>query len=155
LYKQIFIEEAFHRKIDSFSQELLQKNIKVEINAPPTLSFYSYPALLKIILDNLIENAIFFKATVNSFIRLSAFTQKEGVVIEVEDNGQGIEEEFLGRVYEMYFRGNEHSKGNGLGLYIVKKTVDKLGGVITISSKLGIGTKVSIFFPHQTERTLH
>jgi signal transduction histidine kinase len=155
LYKQIFIEEAFHRKIDSFSQELLQKNIKVEINASPTLSFYSYPALLKIILDNLIENAIFFKATVNSFIRLSAFTQKEGVVIEVEDNGQGIEEEFLGRVYEMYFRGNEHSKGNGLGLYIVKKTVDKLGGVITIKSKLGVGTKVSIFFPHQTERTLY
>jgi signal transduction histidine kinase len=152
LYKQIFIEEAFHRKIDSFSQELLQKNIKIEINAPPTLSFYSYPALQKIILDNLIENAIFFKATVNSFIRLSAFTQKDGVVIEVEDNGQGIEEEFLGRVFEMYFRGNEHSKGNGLGLYIVKKTVDKLGGGITIKSKLGVGTKVSIFFPHQAEK---
>ncbi|NOS55373.1 MAG: tetratricopeptide repeat protein [Cyclobacteriaceae bacterium] len=155
LYKQVFIEEAFHRKIDSFGQELLQKNIKVEIHAPSTLSFYSYPALLKIILDNLIENAIFFKATVNSFIRLNAYTHSEGVMIEVEDNGQGIEEEFLGRVFEMYFRGNEHSKGNGLGLYIVKKTIDKLGGVITISSKLGVGTKVSIFFPHQVEKTLH
>jgi signal transduction histidine kinase/TPR repeat protein len=155
LYKQVFIEEAFHRKIDSFGQELLQKNIKVEINAPSTLSFYSYPALLKIILDNLIENAIFFKATLNSFIKLNAYTHSEGVMIEVEDNGQGIEEEFLGRVFEMYFRGNEHSKGNGLGLYIVKKTVDKLGGVITISSKLGVGTKVSIFFPHQVDKILH
>lgn len=155
LYKQVFIEEAFHRKIDSFSQELQQRSIKVEINAPSVLSFYTYPALLKIILDNLIENAIFFKATVNSYIRLSAFTHDGWVMVEVEDNGQGIEEELLGRVYEMYFRGNEHSKGNGLGLYIVKKTVDKLGGVITISSKLGVGTKVSIFFPHQVERTLH
>ncbi len=155
LYKQIFIEETFHRKIDPFTQELLQKNIRVEISASPSLSFYSYPALLKIVLDNLIENAIFFKATVNSFIRLHAFAHQDGVMIEVEDNGQGIEEEFLGRVYEMYFRGNEHSKGNGLGLYIVKKTVDKLSGVITIKSKLGAGTKVSIFFPHQAEKTQH
>lgn len=155
LYKQIFIEETFHRKIDPFTQELLQKNIRVEISASPSLSFYSYPALLKIVLDNLIENAIFFKATVNSFIRLHAFAHQDGVMVEVEDNGQGIEEEFLGRVYEMYFRGNEHSKGNGLGLYIVKKTVDKLSGVITIKSKLGVGTKVSIFFPHQAEKTQH
>ncbi|MCX8491965.1 MAG: ATP-binding protein [Cyclobacteriaceae bacterium] len=155
LYKQIFIEETFHRKLDSFTQELVRKNFKVEISSPPNLFFYSYPALLTIVLDNLIENAIFFKAAVNSFIRLHAFAQQDGVMVNVEDNGQGIEEEFLGRVFEMYFRGNEHSKGNGLGLYIVKRAVDKLNGMITIKSKLGVGTKVSIFFPYQAEKARH
>ncbi len=153
LYKQIFLEDLFERKIDPFSQELLHKNIRVEIDTQSTLSFYSYPALIKIILDNLIENAIFFKGNVNSFIRLKAFAHRDGIIMEVEDNGQGIEKELMNRIFEMYFRGNEHSKGNGLGLYIVKKTVDRLKGQITITSEIGIGTKVSIFFPQKVEDT--
>ncbi len=44
------------------------------------------------------------------------------------DNGQGIDPAYLNRVFEMYFRANEKSKGNGLGLYIVKKMTDKLNG---------------------------
>jgi signal transduction histidine kinase len=69
------------------------------------------------------------------------------VVVIVSDNGIGIDPVYLPRVFEMYFRANERSTGNGLGLYIVKKMVDKMNGRIEIKSELGKGTEVKIFIP--------
>ncbi len=151
LYKEVFVKELMKIGLDSFHQELHLKGVKVDIDVDPTLSFYSYPALIKIIFDNLIENSISFRKEAAAHLLLRAFPSGDGVVVEFEDNGQGIEEEYLDRVFEMYFRGNEHSKGNGLGLYIVQKTASKLKGQVSISSKVGIGTKVTIFFPRQVE----
>ena len=66
--------------------------------------------------------------------------------MEVQDNGEGIPEEFKDRIFEMYFRANERSKGNGLGLYIVKKAVEKLGGTIGLKSELYTGSTFTISF---------
>jgi signal transduction histidine kinase len=107
-------------------------------------TFYSYPALLRIIIENLVENSIFFSGPSDPVIRFKAFSSGGDVVIEVHDNGEGIPTEYQDRMFEMYFRANERSKGNGLGLYIVKKAVDKLGGVITVTSELHRGTSFAI-----------
>ncbi|MGC4022415.1 MAG: ATP-binding protein [Cyclobacteriaceae bacterium] len=71
------------------------------------------------------------------------------VELRVADNGQGIDNNYLPRVYEMYFRANEKSTGNGLGLYIVKKMVEKLQGKIHIESEMGRGTTVTIHLPNR------
>jgi signal transduction histidine kinase len=149
IYKELFIDELFKRELDLFSEDLLEKNIRIEIKVEPTLSFYSYPALVKIVIQNLIENAISFCGSRNPLIWLSAYKEGGEVVIIVEDNGQGIEGEYVSRVFDMYFRGNERSKGNGLGLYIVKKTADKIKARLKLDSVVGKGTKISIFFPLQ------
>jgi signal transduction histidine kinase len=154
LYREVFVKELMKIGLDSFKQELHLKGVMFDIDVDPTLSFYSYPALIKIIFDNLIENAISFRKEVGAHLILRAYQSGDGVIVEFEDNGQGIEEAYLGQVFDMYFRGNEQSKGNGLGLYIVQKTVGKLKGQVSISSKIGIGTKVTIFFPRQVEDVL-
>ncbi|NOS55374.1 MAG: hypothetical protein HOP37_03850, partial [Cyclobacteriaceae bacterium] len=154
LYKEVLVKELMKMGLDSFNQELHLKGVKVDIDVDPNLSFYSYPALIKIIFDNLIENSISFRKEAGARLMLRAFTSQGGVVVEFEDNGQGIEEQYLGQVFEMYFRGNEQSKGNGLGLYIVQKTAAKLKGRVSITSKIGMGTKVTIFFPQSVEDTV-
>jgi signal transduction histidine kinase len=70
-------------------------------------------------------------------------------VLTFEDNGQGIDELYLQRIFEMYFRANEKSKGNGLGLYIVKKIVDKLRGTVSVKSQFGKGTLITVTLPNQ------
>ena len=79
------------------------------------------------------------------------------VNLEVEDNGQGIDPQFKDRIFDMYFRGNDRSKGNGLGLYIVKKAVEKLNGRITFSSVYGKGSTFLVSFPtnHNHTEVIH
>ena len=152
LYEKVSMEEIFKGELGLLSQELLQRNIRTEIEVDPCLSFCSYPALVKIIVENLIENAVSFCGVNDPLIRLKAFKDNDEVLITVEDNGQGIEKDYVEKVFDMYFRGSERSKGNGLGLYIVKKTADKLKARVVLQSDAGRGTKISIFFPPHIER---
>jgi signal transduction histidine kinase len=69
-------------------------------------------------------------------------------VIQFMDNGIGIEERYLTRVFDMFFRGTETNKGAGLGLYIVKEAVEKLRGDIQIESVIGQGTVFKITLPN-------
>ncbi|HEU5290893.1 MAG TPA: tetratricopeptide repeat protein, partial [Cyclobacteriaceae bacterium] len=146
VYKEVFLKDIFDTVCDGFRESLQRKNIKTVCEIELKGAFYSYPALLRIIIENLVENSISFSGQSDPFIRFKAYSSGGEVVMEVQDNGEGIPEEFLGRMFEMYFRANERSKGNGLGLYIVRKAVDKLGGVITVSSELHQGTSFFIRF---------
>jgi signal transduction histidine kinase len=65
------------------------------------------------------------------------------------DNGIGIDEENLTRVFEMFYRATEQSDGSGIGLYIVKNAVDKLGGQISVASRIGQGTRFNIILPNR------
>ena len=70
----------------------------------------------------------------------------------IEDNGMGIKEEDLPRIFEKGFtgfNGRYEKKSSGLGLYLCKKTLDKLGHHIEISSKVGEGTRIEITFPKE------
>jgi signal transduction histidine kinase len=69
----------------------------------------------------------------------------------VEDNGQGIKPEYQPRVFEMFYRANESSGGTGLGLFLVKKIIDQLNGIIRVESTFRMGTTVEIILSAQTE----
>ena len=64
------------------------------------------------------------------------------------DNGIGIKENSLKRIFEMFYRATEQSDGSGIGLYIVKNAVEKLGGQIDVASQLGEGTRFHILLPN-------
>lgn len=147
IYKEVFINDVFELALNNFKDELTKKQIQTTLSLRRELSFASYPALVQIIVNNLMENAIAFSDKPTSTINLRAFELRQEIVIEVQDNGQGIEEEYLERVFEMYFRANEKSRGNGLGLYIVKKTLQKIGGRVELTSTYTKGTTVKIFLP--------
>jgi signal transduction histidine kinase len=73
-------------------------------------------------------------------------TQKE-VTIHVVDNGQGIHPDHKEKIFNMFYKASPYSNGSGLGLYIAKETIAKLGGDISVSSELGKGSTFSIILP--------
>lgn len=145
IHKEIFFSDIFELAADALQEEIKQKNIRVTTEINVNESFYSYPALLKIITENLLENAITFSEA-GSEVLLKAYSEPGMVYLEVKDNGIGIDPEYQDKIFDMYFRAHERSKGNGLGLYIVKRMVEKLRGKIILISKTGAGTTVIISF---------
>jgi signal transduction histidine kinase len=77
-------------------------------------------------------------------IIIRAFVGSSHATIIISDNGEGIDEEQQPKIFSMFYRGTTRSTGSGLGLYLVKETVEKLGGSITLSSKLGHGTTFTV-----------
>ncbi len=151
LYKEVSIREIFEMELSNLQTELEKKKIKTTTSVNLSHPFYSYGALIRIIVQNLVENSVAFCAQNSAVINLSAYEKNHEVVLEVNDNGVGIEPEYINRVFEMYLRANEHSKGNGLGLYIVKKTVQKLNGRVELESTLNIGTTIRVFLPQHLD----
>ncbi len=104
---------------------------------------------LSIICCNLISNAFKYRNTelTNSYLHINIEIKSGFLHIEFEDNGIGIAEENIEKVFEMFFRATVKADGSGLGMYIVKQAVTKLNGEIYIKSALKKGTKTFIKIP--------
>lgn len=149
IFKEVFVQETLENIFDTFRKELTSRGIQTQLNIQYKSAFNSYPALVKIIAENLIENSIVFSNTASPFIHVDVVDAQGGVELRVSDNGEGIAISVKERIFEMYFRGSERSKGNGLGLYIVKKAVEKLHGHITFESVAYHRTTFKVFLPSQ------
>jgi signal transduction histidine kinase len=79
-----------------------------------------------------------------AYIKVSSRKQNNAVLINVEDNGEGIRPELQGRIFDMFYRGNENSKGSGLGLYIAKEAAMKIHGNISVRSEYGKGSVFTV-----------
>jgi signal transduction histidine kinase/ligand-binding sensor domain-containing protein len=112
-------------------------------------SFYTDVRRLKIILSNLISNSIKYydPEKESPFIEVKVEHTDQQAIIRVIDNGLGIAPEHQAHVFDMFYRGNESAKGSGLGLYIVKETVEKLNGKITVNSLLHNGSTFEVVLP--------
>ena len=82
------------------------------------------------------------------FVKINIIQENNLVNIRVEDNGTGIESKFHDKIFNMFFRASEKSTGSGLGLYIVRQTIDKLNGHISMESEYGTGTTFIINLPN-------
>jgi signal transduction histidine kinase len=99
---------------------------------------------LREVLLNLYENARLAGArTVRTVVRMSAQTEADdSLVIEVTDDGGGIAEDVLPRIFEPHF--STRTSGSGLGLAITRRLVESWGGAVTIESAIGRGTTVTV-----------
>lgn len=119
--------------------------------------FYSDYMRISIILNNLISNAYKYANPNIShpevFVRIRPLESK--IQITVSDNGIGINEKYLDKIFNMFFRASDQSTGSGLGLYLVKNAVEKLNGYIEVQSQLDQGTEFNVFLPKvlQLEKT--
>lgn len=124
--------------------------IKVIKNFELNCSFVSDTKRLRIILSNLITNSIKYHnyGQEEPFIQVNAYPEGNFIKIEIIDNGKGIEQQYLDKIFDMFFRAsNIGAEGSGLGLYIVKDTVEKLEGAISVTSQVGKGTTFTLVFP--------
>ncbi len=101
---------------------------------------------LKIILQNIIGNAIKYSDPnkSESYISIEFKKENDKNKIIVNDNGKGIKKDRIDKIFNMYYRGTAASQGSGLGLFIVKEMIQRLGGEILVTSKDGIGTTFTL-----------
>lgn len=111
--------------------------------------FYSDRMKVHIILSNIISNSIKYRdAAKASRLEIAIETDTQWAQIQISDNGIGINKNYLKHIFDMFYRATERSDGSGLGLYIVKQTVERLGGKIEVSSELGAGSCFRIRIPN-------
>jgi signal transduction histidine kinase len=138
------IEETFDQLRYSTAAGLaVERVVTIKQDTP----FYCDRWRLKVILNNIISNAIRYRNGKDPVIKVSIEVDRQCARLEIEDNGKGIEKEHLGSVCKMFYRATDDGAGSGLGLYIVKETIDKLNGSINIDSEVGRGTMVKLNIP--------
>ena len=140
------VEDSFERLKYMEGSENISKSIEVENNMP----LFSDEYRLSVIINNLVSNAIKYRDVQkdHSVINLHANITDTHLDLIFSDNGIGISPKYLQRIFDMFFRATERSEGAGLGLYIVRETVDKLHGSISVDSKMGEGTTFKIKIPN-------
>jgi PAS domain S-box-containing protein len=126
-------------------------NIEVIFEIQDAAPFYSDSARIAIILNNLFSNSIKYQDRYkkSSFLNVNIVTDPEKAVITVTDNGIGIPADHVGKIFNMFYRASDVSKGSGLGLYITKETIVKLGGTVEVKSEFGAFTTFEIILPNQ------
>lgn len=124
----------------------IQKEIRIGSDVP----FYSDHNRVTIIFSNLISNAIKYADPGKevSMVTLSITVTDKQALIEFSDNGVGIDEEHVNSIFDMFYRAHDNSKGSGLGLFILKEAVTRLGGKVNVESTRGVGTKFQIRLPN-------
>jgi len=112
--------------------------------------FYTDKTRLEIILKNLISNAIRYADfdKQSPFIQLKATIHASHTTIRIGDNGIGIDEEHLYKIFDMFYRAHDHAKGSGIGLFLVRESVKMLRGTITVESEPLKGTTFILNLPN-------
>ncbi len=105
---------------------------------------------ISIILNNIISNAIKYRSFhTPSYIKIHAHIAPEEVSIKISDNGIGIHPRHMDKIFNKFYKASESAKGSGLGLYIVKESLSKIGGTIEIQSVPNEGTEILLVVPNQ------
>ena len=116
---------------------------------------YTNAEYLEQVIINLLINASQALDKTDNWIRMSAAigpNWREHVIIEVSDNGCGMTDETMQRIFEPLFTTKDPRKGTGLGLYVCHNLIENIGGRIEVESKPGHGTKFRVILPDQERR---
>ncbi len=148
-YNEIDFTDLLQNFVKSFSSDL----VHFQVNVQQDQVCYGDVFRIKTILKNLIENAIRFKNLDrgNVLIDIAVKVENEGTEICISDNGVGIEEADIKKIFELFFHGDNKQAGAGIGLFVVHEAVVRMNGEIAISSKVEEGTTITVKLPQHWE----
>jgi len=149
--------------LNAFLQECLEGlsyveeygKVKVSIDVPELLFCYSDRNRLKVVFTNILSNGFRYydQSKEVSFISVSVDAiEKDTITLLFKDNGTGIKIGHMSRIFDMFYRGTDRNNGSGLGLYIVKESIEKIGGRVSMSSVYGQGTSVLVSIANMNHR---
>lgn len=145
--EEFSLDEQLRQCVLMFDNECQNKDIALDVNIDDNVRIKSNAKLLNQVWINLLSNAVKFtqrggKITVNCTI------EDNKAKVTVADNGCGMTEEVMQNIFNKFYQGDKSrtTQGNGLGLSIVKKAVDVLGGEINVQSELGKGSEFAVSF---------
>lgn len=142
----IAVKDTVYEIIALFNGPKEYEDIAFEVSISEEIPFYSDKYRFATILENLISNAIKYhkKEKDGRFIRIKGKSHKNALELEIEDNGSGIARIYHSKIFDMFFRIGNTINGSGIGLYIVRESIEKLEGTITLTSDGKTGTKFNI-----------
>ncbi len=135
--------------LEQFVKISTLEKIEIAVQTPNNLNLTSDEYILNLILECMVDNCKRYRSVKRSpRIRLSAHPTLKGVEFLIEDNGDGIPQNAIDRIFDMFYRGHIKATGHGLGLYLVKKALEKLGGTIHVESELNAFTRFTFYVPN-------
>ncbi|SHK68609.1 Signal transduction histidine kinase [Clostridium cavendishii DSM 21758] len=149
IIKQINLDDIVRKVVKRNYRDFIHKKIKIDIGNI-TETVYTDGKWIDFIINQLIGNAIKYSNNKSPIIKIYSLKKENSVMLTIEDNGIGIIDKDINRVFEKGFTGENgrmFSKSTGMGLYLCEKLCSKLGLKITIDSKVNKGTKVTLIFP--------
>ncbi len=153
--ERIDVRVMVQREIENLHNLPEAADIRIDVFVDGDIPFYSDPLRVRTIVSNLLSNAIKYSDTskMRRYIQVSAHIFSDKLFLTVEDNGIGIDQEHLPKIFDLFYRVTADKKGTGLGLYIVKDTIDRLKGNIYVKSKKGETTSFTVTLPNTFDRS--
>jgi len=135
--------------VQNLAYSIVNKKVRIAVDIDHGLLINTDSNRLKVVINNLLSNAYKYHNfdQPDPYIIVSAIKREDIIILTVKDNGRGIASEHHIRIFEMFYRASENSEGSGLGLYIVKETLDKLSGSISVRSAEGAGAEFTVTLP--------
>lgn len=149
---QKLLEETIHGLQFAPESKKIESRIDIDIDG----AFHSDPTRLEMIFNNVVSNAFRYSDhdKDNPYVSVRIRGNSSKIEVQICDNGIGIPEKSMDKIFHMFYRGTKKSEGSGIGLYIVKEAVEKVGGTIGVKSEEGKGTCFSIELPEVTENSV-
>ncbi len=148
---EVDVEQLVEETIQLVNREAKDRDISVvlqRIGDPTTI--WVDPNQIRQVMINLLSNAI-HATPGGGRISVDLKSAGSGVSIAVIDTGSGIPKENLNKIFEPFFSTKSPGEGTGLGLFVIREIMDKLGGTIDVESRLGHGTQFTVQVPNQRE----
>jgi two-component system, sensor histidine kinase len=147
VWEQIILRELCHEILENLKYMEDFHKVNIDLSNLAQQEIIQDKMRLKIILNNLLTNAVKFQKRIpehQPFIKVSSRKSGEQLLIEIEDNGEGIKPEMQPKIFDMFYRGTENAKGSGLGLYIAKEAAVRINGSISVRSEYGKGSVFTV-----------
>ncbi|MGH2318344.1 two-component system histidine kinase PnpS [Planococcus sp. SE5232] len=143
------MKAAINRAVEMIQPKLDEKSIQLNLEVKPVTVLGDANRLIQVVM-NLLINAVTYSSN-HTEITIRLFVKDEQAVIQVEDQGIGIESSEIGRLFERFYRvdraRSRNSGGTGLGLSIVKHLIEAHHGKVEVDSQVGVGTTFTIYLP--------
>ncbi len=149
IVKEFQLKECISKVIRRNAKAFIHKKIRLKLSEINEV-VYSDEKWIEFIINQIIVNSINYCIKEDSFISIYTSNHEHNLILHIVDNGVGINEKDIGRVFEKGFTGENgrlYRKSTGIGLYLCKMLADKLHLGITIESKKDVGTEVNLIFP--------
>ena len=142
------LDEQIRSAIILLEDRWSEKNIELDIDDMPSVEYYFNEEMLSHVWINILSNAINFTHE-NGKISVSLIREYDKIICSRKDNGIGMDEETVKRIFEKFYQGDKshHSSGNGIGLNIVKRIITLAHGDITVESAPGQGSTFTVILP--------
>ena len=148
-YEKIDFDEVINSCIIELEYLPDFHKVKQHFLVSKDVNYFGDSLRLKLIFANIISNAYKYlnPYTETNYLQIKVESKENSINISFKDNGIGIKADYLDKIFDMFFRAADYSQGSGLGLYLVKQTIDKLNGSIKVESKPNKGTQIFISLP--------